>query len=42
MADGGQLLTPLCLSAEVHSALLDHVIPKKVQGKMAYLSSVVM
>ncbi|XP_077314476.1 HEAT repeat-containing protein 3 [Lithobates pipiens] len=33
VADGGQLLTPLCLSAEVHSALLDHFIPKKVFEK---------
>ncbi|XP_018421244.1 PREDICTED: HEAT repeat-containing protein 3 [Nanorana parkeri] len=33
VADGGQLLTPLCLSAEVHSALLGHFIPKKVFEK---------
>ncbi|CAI9577482.1 unnamed protein product [Staurois parvus] len=33
VADGGQLLTPLCLSAEVHSALLDLFIPKKVFDK---------
>ncbi|KAM5138890.1 HEAT repeat-containing protein 3 [Mantella aurantiaca] len=33
VAAGGQVLTPLCLSAEVHSALLDHFIPKKVFEK---------
>ncbi|OCT84297.1 hypothetical protein XELAEV_180224544mg, partial [Xenopus laevis] len=26
---GGQLLSPLCLSDEVHTALLNHFIPKK-------------
>ncbi|CAH2324696.1 HEAT repeat-containing 3 [Pelobates cultripes] len=36
---GGQLLTPLCLSDEVHSALLNHTIPKKVFEKTAFPSS---
>ncbi|XP_075044949.1 HEAT repeat-containing protein 3 [Mixophyes fleayi] len=30
---GGQLMSPLCLSAEIHSALLNHFIPKKVLEK---------
>ncbi|XP_044125641.1 LOW QUALITY PROTEIN: HEAT repeat-containing protein 3 [Bufo gargarizans] len=33
VADGGQLMSPLCLSAEVHSALLSHFVPKKVLEK---------
>ncbi|CAN2389553.1 ribosomal large subunit biogenesis [Pristimantis euphronides] len=36
VADGGQLMTPLCLSAEVHSALLNHFIPKKVLEKTRF------
>uniref|UniRef100_A0A8C5PWI9 HEAT repeat containing 3 n=1 Tax=Leptobrachium leishanense TaxID=445787 RepID=A0A8C5PWI9_9ANUR len=36
---GGQLLTPLCLSDEVHSALLTHLIPKKVFEKTAFPNS---
>ncbi|KAM3919888.1 HEAT repeat-containing protein 3 [Leptodactylus fuscus] len=36
VADGGQLLSPLCLSAEVHSALLNHFIPKKVLEKTRF------
>lgn len=27
---GGQLLSPLCLSHEVHTALTHHLLPKKV------------
>ncbi|XP_068117562.1 HEAT repeat-containing protein 3 [Hyperolius riggenbachi] len=37
--DGGQLLTPLCLSAEVHSAVLNHFIPKKVFEKTRFPDS---
>ncbi|XP_063801421.1 HEAT repeat-containing protein 3 isoform X2 [Pseudophryne corroboree] len=33
MDGGGQLMSPLCLSAEIHSALLNHCIPKKVLEK---------
>lgn len=29
---GGQLLSPLCLSHEVHTALTHHLLPKKVIG----------
>ncbi|KAM4722035.1 HEAT repeat-containing protein 3 [Rhinophrynus dorsalis] len=36
---GGQLLSPLCLSDEVHSALLSHLIPKKVFEKTRFPSS---
>ncbi|KAM4614515.1 HEAT repeat-containing protein 3 [Discoglossus pictus] len=36
---GGQLLSPLCMSAEVHSALLNHNIPKKVFAKTSFPSS---
>ncbi|XP_043937914.1 HEAT repeat-containing protein 3 isoform X2 [Protopterus annectens] len=32
----GQLLSPLCLSAEVHSALMNYDIPKKVIDKTAF------
>ncbi|XP_066440034.1 HEAT repeat-containing protein 3 [Eleutherodactylus coqui] len=34
--DAGQLMSPLCLSAEVHSALLNHFIPKKVLEKTRF------
>ncbi|XP_075433130.1 HEAT repeat-containing protein 3 isoform X2 [Ascaphus truei] len=34
----GQLQSPLCLSADVHSALLNHLIPKKVCEKTAFPS----
>ncbi|XP_048211611.1 HEAT repeat-containing protein 3 isoform X2 [Perognathus longimembris pacificus] len=37
--DGGQLLTPLCLSHEIHSALTNCLIPKKVFEKTAFPSS---
>ncbi|KAM8946940.1 HEAT repeat-containing protein 3 [Pelodytes ibericus] len=36
---GGQLLSPMCLSAEVHSALLNHFIPKKVFEKTRFPST---
>ncbi|XP_077144340.1 HEAT repeat-containing protein 3 [Ranitomeya variabilis] len=36
IADGGELMSPLCLSAEVHSALLNHTIPKKVLEKTRF------
>ncbi|XP_053305539.1 HEAT repeat-containing protein 3 [Spea bombifrons] len=36
---GGQLLTPLCLSAEVQTALQNHLIPKKVFEKTNFPSS---
>ncbi|XP_056382317.1 HEAT repeat-containing protein 3 isoform X2 [Hyla sarda] len=36
VADGGQLMSPLCLSSEVHSALLNHFIPKKVFEKTRF------
>eukprot|EP00079_Xenopus_tropicalis_P023952 XP_012816463.1 PREDICTED: HEAT repeat-containing protein 3 isoform X1 [Xenopus tropicalis] len=36
---GGQLLSPLCLSDEVHSALLNHLIPKKVFEKTRFPNS---
>ncbi|XP_075693631.1 HEAT repeat-containing protein 3 isoform X1 [Rhinoderma darwinii] len=36
VADGGQLMSPLCLSAEVHTALLNHFIPKKVLEKTRF------
>ncbi|XP_012883339.1 PREDICTED: HEAT repeat-containing protein 3 [Dipodomys ordii] len=38
--DGGQLLTPLCLSHEIHTALTSCLIPKKVFEKTAFPSSV--
>uniref|UniRef100_A0A8C9S5X9 HEAT repeat containing 3 n=1 Tax=Scleropages formosus TaxID=113540 RepID=A0A8C9S5X9_SCLFO len=40
MSEGGScLLSPLCLSAEVHSALLNHSIPEKVLRKTEFPSS---
>ncbi|XP_018113268.1 HEAT repeat-containing protein 3 isoform X2 [Xenopus laevis] len=36
---GGQLLSPLCLSDEVHTALLNHFIPKKVFEKTRFPNS---
>ncbi|XP_069822045.1 HEAT repeat-containing protein 3 [Dendropsophus ebraccatus] len=36
VADGGQLMSPLCLSSEVHSALLNHFVPKKVLEKTSF------
>ncbi|XP_038609267.1 HEAT repeat-containing protein 3 [Tachyglossus aculeatus] len=36
---GGQLMSPLCLSAEVLSALTNSLIPKKIFEKTAFLNS---
>lgn len=36
VADGGHLMSPLCLSSEVHSALMNHLIPKKVLSKLVH------
>ncbi|KAG8437755.1 hypothetical protein GDO86_008456 [Hymenochirus boettgeri] len=36
---GGQLFSPLCLSDEVHSAIINHLIPKKVFEKTSFPSS---
>uniref|UniRef100_A0A4X1TYC9 HEAT repeat-containing protein 3 n=1 Tax=Sus scrofa TaxID=9823 RepID=A0A4X1TYC9_PIG len=36
---GGQLLSPLCLSHEVHTALTNHLIPKKIFDKTAFPNS---
>ncbi|XP_066493781.1 HEAT repeat-containing protein 3 [Tiliqua scincoides] len=38
--EGEQLLSPLCLSAEVHTALMNHCVPKKVLDKTAFPNSV--
>ncbi|XP_058530404.1 HEAT repeat-containing protein 3 isoform X2 [Ochotona princeps] len=38
--DGGQLLSPLCLSHEVHTALTNYLIPKKVFEKTAFPNSI--
>lgn len=36
--EGEQLLSPLCLSAEVHTALMNHCVPKKVaSSSISYL-----
>ncbi|KAJ7311842.1 hypothetical protein JRQ81_006155 [Phrynocephalus forsythii] len=32
----GKLLSPLCLSAEVHTALMNHLVPKKILEKTAF------
>lgn len=37
---GGQLLSPLCLSHEIHTALTNFLIPKKVFEKTAFPNSV--
>ncbi|XP_055408347.1 HEAT repeat-containing protein 3 [Bubalus kerabau] len=37
---GGQLLSPLCLSHEVHTALTHHLLPKKIFDKTAFPNSV--
>ncbi|KAH0619628.1 hypothetical protein JD844_000420, partial [Phrynosoma platyrhinos] len=37
--EGGTLLSPLCLSAEVHTALMNHLVPKKILEKTAFPSS---
>nr|XP_060144265.1 HEAT repeat-containing protein 3 isoform X5 [Globicephala melas] len=36
---GGQLLSPLCLSHEVHTALTNYLIPKKIFEKTAFPNS---
>nr|XP_019587448.1 PREDICTED: HEAT repeat-containing protein 3 isoform X2 [Rhinolophus sinicus] len=37
---GGQLLSPLCLSHEIHSALTNCLIPKKIFEKTAFPNSI--
>ncbi|KAB0401003.1 hypothetical protein E2I00_010027 [Balaenoptera physalus] len=37
---GGQLLSPLCLSHEVHTALTNYLIPKKIFEKTAFPNSI--
>ncbi|KAM9756097.1 HEAT repeat-containing protein 3 isoform 3-T3 [Dama dama] len=37
---GGQLLSPLCLSHEVHTALTHHLLPKKIFDKTAFPNSI--
>ncbi|XP_015274745.1 PREDICTED: HEAT repeat-containing protein 3 [Gekko japonicus] len=37
--EGGKLMSPLCLSAEVHTALMNHLVPKKILGKTAFPNS---
>ncbi|KAF6288167.1 HEAT repeat containing 3 [Rhinolophus ferrumequinum] len=37
---GGQLLSPLCLSHEIHSALINSLIPKKIFEKTAFPNSI--
>ncbi|XP_054856495.1 HEAT repeat-containing protein 3 [Eublepharis macularius] len=39
---GGKLMSPLCLSAEVHTALMNHLVPKKILEKTAFPSSVAL
>ncbi|XP_053438132.1 HEAT repeat-containing protein 3 isoform X3 [Nycticebus coucang] len=36
---GGQLLSPLCLSHEIHTALTNYLIPKKIFEKTAFPNS---
>ncbi|XP_074067476.1 HEAT repeat-containing protein 3 isoform X3 [Macrotis lagotis] len=36
----GQLMSPLCLSAEVHTALINYFIPKKIFEKITFPNSV--
>lgn len=38
----GLLMSPLCLSAEVHSAFLNNLIPKKILEKTAFPNSVAL
>ncbi|XP_029464368.1 HEAT repeat-containing protein 3 isoform X2 [Rhinatrema bivittatum] len=35
----GQLMSPLCLSAEVHTAFMNHLIPKKIFDKTSFPDS---
>ncbi|XP_075392708.1 HEAT repeat-containing protein 3 [Tenrec ecaudatus] len=37
---GGQLLSPLCLSHEVHTALTHYLIPDKIIGKTAFPNNI--
>ncbi|XP_048371779.1 HEAT repeat-containing protein 3 [Sphaerodactylus townsendi] len=37
--EGGKLMSPLCLSAEVHTALMNHLVPKKILEKTAFPNS---
>ncbi|XP_062997588.1 HEAT repeat-containing protein 3 [Elgaria multicarinata webbii] len=37
--EGEKLLSPLCLSAEVHTALMNHLVPKKILEKTAFPNS---
>ncbi|KAL8194949.1 UNVERIFIED_CONTAM: HEAT repeat-containing protein 3 [Gekko kuhli] len=37
--EGGKLMSPLCLSAEVHTALMNHLVPKKILEKTAFPKS---
>ncbi|XP_042293379.1 HEAT repeat-containing protein 3 isoform X1 [Sceloporus undulatus] len=37
--EGGTLLSPLCLSAEIHTALMNHLVPKKILEKTAFPSN---
>nr|XP_020663229.1 HEAT repeat-containing protein 3 [Pogona vitticeps]XP_020663230.1 HEAT repeat-containing protein 3 [Pogona vitticeps]XP_020663231.1 HEAT repeat-containing protein 3 [Pogona vitticeps] len=36
LEEEGKLLSPLCLSAEVHTALMNHLVPKKILEKTAF------
>uniref|UniRef100_A0A670YMM9 HEAT repeat containing 3 n=1 Tax=Pseudonaja textilis TaxID=8673 RepID=A0A670YMM9_PSETE len=38
----GKLLSPLCLSAEIHTALVNQLIPKKILEKTAFPSGVTL
>uniref|UniRef100_A0A670K0N9 HEAT repeat containing 3 n=1 Tax=Podarcis muralis TaxID=64176 RepID=A0A670K0N9_PODMU len=38
--EGGKLLSPLCLSAELHTALRNHLVPKKILEKTGFPNSV--
>nr|XP_056718667.1 HEAT repeat-containing protein 3 [Euleptes europaea] len=38
--EGGKLMSPLCLSAEVHTALMNHLVPKKILERTAFPNSV--
>ncbi|XP_036131831.1 HEAT repeat-containing protein 3 [Molossus molossus] len=40
LSEGGQLLSPLCLSHEIHAALTNFLIPRKVFEKTAFPNSV--
>lgn len=40
LEEEGKLLSPLCLSAEVHTALMNHLVPKKILEKTAFPNSI--